>query len=46
MMASRCLICGEVIDPVILLNRVRPAPNLLYATKQRKIAQRMDENGS
>jgi hypothetical protein len=21
-------------------------PNLLYATKQRKIAQRMDENGS
>jgi hypothetical protein len=30
--ALRCMSCGEVIDPVILQNRERPAPNLLYGT--------------
>lgn len=43
--ALRCTICGEVIDAVILQNRFRPAPNLLYGTKQRKYAQRVTENG-
>jgi len=42
----RCTSCGEVIDPTILRNRVKPSPNLLYGTKQRKFAQRVDENGS
>jgi hypothetical protein len=46
MTALRCTSCGEVIDPVILQNRVKPAPNLLYGTKQRKYAQRLDEGGS
>lgn len=41
MMALRCTNCGEVIDPVILQNRIKPAPNLLYGTKQRKYAQRV-----
>lgn len=41
--ALRCTGCGEVVDAVILQNRVRPAPNLLYGTKQRKYAQRVDE---
>lgn len=45
-MALRCTSCGEVIDPVILQNRVRPAPNLLYGTKQRNCAQRLDEGES
>ncbi len=40
--AWRCMSCGEVIDPVILRNRERPAPNLLYGTKQRKYAQPVD----
>ena len=44
--ALRCTSCGEVIDPVILQNRIKPAPNLLYGTKQRKYAQRIDEGGS
>ena len=39
--ALRCTICGEVIDPVILKNRLAPAPNLLYGTKQRKYGQRI-----
>jgi hypothetical protein len=43
MTAWRCMICGEVIDPVILQNRVAPAPNLLYGTKQRTFAQRVEE---
>lgn len=46
MTALRCTSCGEVIDPVILQNRVKPAPNLLYGTKQRKYAQRVDEGES
>jgi len=46
MTALRCTSCGEVIDAVILQNRVKPAPNLLYGTKQRKYAQRVDEGDS
>jgi hypothetical protein len=46
MTAWRCMICGEVIDPVILQNRTEPAPNLLYGTKQRTFAQRVDEKPS
>ncbi|ALA56578.1 hypothetical protein [Nitrospira moscoviensis] len=46
MTALRCTSCGEVIDPVILRNRVKPAPNLLYGAKQRKYAQRVDEGDS
>lgn len=34
-----CVSCGEVIDPVILENRFRPAPSFIYGTKQRKYAQ-------
>ena len=41
--AWRCKSCGEVIDSVILQNRERPAPNLLYGTKQRKYAQPVDQ---
>jgi phage major head subunit gpT-like protein len=41
--AWRCMSCGEVIDPIILQNRERPAPNLLYGTKQRKYAQPVDQ---
>ncbi len=45
--ALRCTSCGDVIDPVILQNRMRPAaPNLLYGTKRRQYAQRIDEGGS
>jgi hypothetical protein len=43
MTALRCTGCGDVIDAVILRNRVKPSPNLLYGTKQRKYAQRIDE---
>jgi hypothetical protein len=46
MMANWWRICEEGIDPAILKNHIRPAPNLLCATKQRKFAQGMDENGS
>lgn len=46
MTAWRCMSCGEVIDPVILRNRVGPAPNLLYGTKQRTFAQRVAEDPS
>ena len=42
----RCTSCGEVIDPVILLNRVNPTPNLLHVVKQRKYAQRVDQDES
>ena len=44
--ALRCAICGEVIDPLILENRVRPVPNLLYGTKQRNYAQRIEPDES
>ena len=42
--ALRCTGCGEVIDQVILKNRLQTLPNLLYGTRRRKFAQRMDEN--
>ena len=42
----RCTGCGEVIDPVILLNRLNPTPNLLHVVKQRKYAQRVDQSES
>jgi hypothetical protein len=43
--ALRCTSCGEVIDQVILENRFKPAPNLLYGTKGRNFAQRVVEGG-
>ncbi len=46
MTALRCTSCGEIIDPVILHNRFKPAPNLLYGTKQRTYAQRVVEGES
>ena len=39
----RCTSCGEVIDPVILRNRLNPTANLLHVVKQRKYAQRVDQ---
>jgi hypothetical protein len=46
MTALRCTSCGEVVDPVILENRVKPVPNLLYGTKQRNYAQRIEPDES
>ena len=40
----RCTSCGEVIDSVILRNRVTPAPSLVHVVKQRKYAQRVDQD--
>ena len=37
----RCTSCGNVIDPVILQNRLNPTPDLFCGTKQRKYAQRI-----
>jgi len=42
----RCTSCGEVIDPVILRNRLNPIPSLLHVVKQRKYAQRVDQGAS
>jgi len=42
----RCTSCGKVIDPVILRNRLSHAPSLLHVVKQRKYAQRIDQNAS
>ena len=42
----RCTSCGEVIDSVILRNRVNPAPSLVHVVKQRKYAQRVDQGGA
>ena len=42
----RCTSCGEVIDPVILQNRLNPMPDLLHGVKQRKYAQRVDQDES
>lgn len=42
----RCTSCGEVIDPVILRNRLDPTPNLLHGTKERKYAQRFDQGAA
>ena len=39
----RCTSCGEVVDPVILRNRLNPTPDLLHGVKQRKYAQRVDQ---
>ena len=44
--ALRCTSCGEVIDPTILRNREPPPPNLLYGTKQRQYAQRLEPDES
>lgn len=37
----RCTSCGNVIDPVILQNRLNPTPDMFCGTKQRKYAQRI-----
>jgi hypothetical protein len=42
----RCTSCGEVIDPVILQNRLNPTPNLLHVVKKRNYAQRVDQGES
>jgi hypothetical protein len=42
----RCTSCGEVIDPVILRNRLNPMPDLLQGAKQRKYAQQVDQGTS
>jgi hypothetical protein len=42
----RCTSCGEVVDPVILRNRLNQTPDLLQSTKQRKYAQRVDRGES
>ena len=42
----RCTSCGEVIDPVILRNRLNPTLTLLHVVKQRKYAQRIDQGES
>jgi hypothetical protein len=42
----RCTSCGEVIDPVILRNRLNPTPTLLHVVKQRKYAQQIDQGES
>ena len=42
----RCTGCGEVIDPVILQNRLDPTANLLHVVKRRKYAQRVDHSRS
>ena len=45
-MGLRCISCGEVIDPVILRNRVNPTADLVHVAKQRKYAQRVDQGKS
>ena len=42
----RCTSCGEVVDPVILRNRLNQTPDLLHGTMQRKYAQRVDRGES
>ncbi|MCX5728936.1 MAG: hypothetical protein NTZ28_08880, partial [Nitrospirae bacterium] len=44
--AVRCTGCGEVIDPVIIRNRLKPTPNILHVVKQRNYAQRVDQGES
>ena len=39
----RCTSCGNVIDPVILRNRLNPTPDLFYGPKQREYAQQVDQ---
>jgi hypothetical protein len=42
----RCSSCGEVIDPVILQNRLNQTPDLVHAVKRRKCAQRVGQGES
>jgi hypothetical protein len=42
----RCSSCGEVIDPVILQNRLKQPPDLVHAVKRRKYAQRVGQGES
>ncbi len=42
----RCTSCGEVIDPVILQNRLNPTPDLSHGVKKRKYAQRIEPSAS
>ena len=42
----RCTSCGEVIDPVILKNRLDPTLSLLHVVRKRKYAQRVDQDTS
>ena len=42
----RCTSCGEVIDSVILWNRVNQTPDLLHVVKRRKYAQRVGQGES
>ena len=42
----RCTSCGEVIDPVILRNRLNPTRSLFHVVRQRKYAQRVDHGES
>jgi hypothetical protein len=42
----RCSSCGEVIDPVILQNRLNHPPDLLHVVKRRKYAQRVGQDES
>jgi len=37
--AHRCMLCGEVLDPVILRNRLAERPSPLRGTKQRRFPQ-------
>ena len=39
----RCSSCGEVIDPVILRNRLNPTLDLLCDAKERKYDQCFDQ---
>jgi hypothetical protein len=40
----RCTSCGEVIDPVILKNRLDRTLSLLHVVRKRKYAQRVDQD--
>jgi hypothetical protein len=42
----RCTSCGEVIDPVILKNRLHRTLSLLHVVRKRKYAQRVDQDTS
>jgi len=42
----RCSSCGEVIDPVILRNRLNQTPDLLHVVKRRKYAQQVGQGES
>jgi hypothetical protein len=42
----RCFSCGEVIDPVILHNRLNQPPDFVHAVKRRKYAHRVGQGES